>query len=237
MRSSFLSLVAPMAAAAALWPAAVQAVVVLGFERINLVYPSTSAADVQGFYGGGSSSVGSSGTNFGITFGPDAVAVCLNPLGGNCSNASAGGLSATSSQGALGIASGTSTYFDIPAGFSFAIGFRFAVAAGSLATISTYSGPGGTGTLLNAPLVLLPGAVGCAAYNAVLCPLGPGGYSFPGTAQSVVFTGQPGKVVWDDLTLGFNDPQSPPAVPEPATWALWALGLAALGVRRLRAAV
>jgi hypothetical protein len=61
--------------------------------------------------------------------------------------------------------------------------------------------------------------------------VGPGGYSFSGTARSVVFTGQPGKVVWDDLTLGANDPQPPPPVPEPGTWALLLAGLGLLGAR------
>lgn len=206
------------------------AATVIGFEGVNAVYPSTSFADILGFYGGGTSSQGTSGANLGITFAPNAVAVCLNPLGGSCSNASRGGASATSSQGGLGIGSGTSTYFDVPAGFTFAIGFRYAVAPGSFATISAYSGPGGSGSLLAPPLVLLPGSPGCPAYNAALCPMGPGGYSFLGVAQSVVFTGQPGLVVWDDLTLGANDPQSPSPVPEPAPGWLLGLGLAVLGV-------
>lgn len=219
-------------------PGAARAVVVLGFEGINASYPSTSFASIQGFYGGGSSSQATSGPNLGISFAANAVAVCLNSLSGHCSNASAGGLSLTSAQGGLGLGSGNSTWFDIPAGFSFAIGFRYAVAVGSVATISAYSGPAGTGSLLAPALPLFASAPGCAAYTAQLCPLGPGGYSFAGTAQSVVFTGQVGKVVWDDLTLGANDPQAP--VPEPASAWLWLAGLAlgaAARCRRARAAV
>lgn len=227
MRSFLLAAIVP-ALVPVLFAAPAQAAVVIGFEGVNATYPSTSFADILSFYSGGLSSQGTSGANLGATFAPNAVAVCLNALGGTCSNASRGGASATSGQGGLGIGSGTSTYFDYPAGFTFAIGFRYAVAAGSFATISAYSGPGGTGTLLAPPLVLLPGSPGCPAYNATLCPMGPGGYSFSGVAQSVVFTGQPGQVVWDDLTLGANDPQSP--VPEPASWLLLGLGLAGLGV-------
>lgn len=215
---------------AGLVTATAQAVVVIGFEGINATYPSTSYADILGFYSGGMSSQGTSGANLGVSFAPNAVAVCLNALGGTCSNASRAGSSATSSQGGLGIGSGNSTYFDYPAGFTFAIGFRYAVAPGSFATIAAYSGPGGTGALLAPPLVLLPGSAGCPAYNATLCPMGPGGYSFTGVAQSVVFTGQPGHVVWDDLTLGANDPQSPSPVPEPASGLLFGLGLAGIGV-------
>ena len=212
-----------------------QALVVLGFEGVNATYPSTTPADIAGFYGGGVSSQGTSGVNHGINFSSNAIAVCLNAVAGSCSNASRGGLSVTSSQGALGLASNGSAWFDVPAGFTFAIGFSYAVLPGSLATIAAYSGPAGTGALLAPPLVLTPGSAGCAAYNAILCPLGPGGYSFTGTAQSVVFTGQAGKVVWDDLTLGANDPQPPPAIPEPATALLWLAGLSAIAAARRRA--
>jgi len=215
--------------AAWLLPAVASALPVIGFERVNAVYPSSSYADILGFYSGGLSSQGTSGVNLGATFSANAVAVCLNAVGGNCSNASRGGLSVTSSEGALGISVGNSVYFDYPAGFTFAIGFSYAVAQGSFATISAYSGLGGSGSLLSPALPLFPGAAGCPAYNAALCPLGPGGYSFSGTARSVVFTGQPGKVVWDDLTLGANDPQPPPPVPEPGTWVLLAVGLAMAG--------
>lgn len=213
------------------------ATTVLGFERVNAAYPSTNYAGILGFYAGGTSSQGTSGTNFGITFAANAVAVCLNAVGGSCSNASAGGLQPTSGQGALGIGSGTSTYFDIPAGFSNAIGFRYALRQG-VATIAAYSGLGGTGTLLSAaPLPLFNIAAGCPAYNATECPFGPGGLSFSGTALSVVFTGVPGDVVWDDLTLGFNDPQSPPSVaivPEPASWTLMVAGFGLAGSRLRR---
>jgi hypothetical protein len=217
--------------AALLLPAAASALPVIGFERVNAAYPSASFADILGFYSGGLSSQGTSGVNLGATFSASAVAVCLNAVGGSCSNSSRGGLSVTSSEGALGIGAGPSVYFDYPAGFTFAIGFSYAVAPGSFATIAAYSGLGGSGSLLSPPLPLFPGAAGCLAYNAALCPLGPGGYSFSGTARSVVFTGQPGKVVWDDLTLGANDPQPPPPVPvpEPGTWMLMGLGLVLVG--------
>ena len=216
------------------------ATTVLGFERVNASYPSTNSADILGFYAGGTSSQGTSGTNFGITFAANAVAVCLNAVGGSCSSASAGGLQPTSGQGALGIGSGTSTWFDIPTGFTNAIGFRYAIRTGT-ATIAAYSGLGGTGSLLSAaPLSLFNVAAGCPAYNAAECPFSPGGLSFNGVAMSVVFTGVPGDVVWDDLTLGFNDPQSPPPVaslPEPASWVLFVVSFGVAGARLRRRAV
>ena len=223
---------------AALMPVPGHALVVIGFEGINVTYPTTNYANILSFYDGGTSSQGTSGSNFGATFAANAVAVCLNDPGGNCSNAARGGLSSTSAHGALGISTVNSTYFDYPAGFTFAIGFSYAVAPGSFATISAYSGLGGTGALLAAPLILLPGSPGCPAYNATLCPLGPGGLSFSGTTLSIVFTGLPGDVVWDDLTLGANDPQSPQPVSEPGSLPMLvaALAMSAATMRRRRGA-
>ena len=113
-----------------------QALVVLGFEGVNATYPSSTPADIAAFYAGGVSSQGTSGVNYGINFSPNAIAVCLNAVAGSCSNASRGGLSVTSSQGALGLSSNGSAWFDVPAGFTFAIGFSYAVLPGSLATIA-----------------------------------------------------------------------------------------------------
>lgn len=218
------------------------AVTVLGFEGVNLTYPSATYAKIQNFYDGGTSSVGTSGTNFGISFAGNAVAVCLNALSGSCSNASAGGLSATSGQGALGIDSGGSTYLNFATPYTGLIAFRYQVLSNAFAVIQAFDGPNGTGTALQAPLALfntVPG--GCPTFNAPLCTLGPGGLGGVINAQSIVFSGQPGKFVFDDLTFGGgNDPGSPPAdVPEPETWALLLGGFAVVGtaLRRRRSAL
>ena len=234
---------ASIAAACLLAPAVASAATVLGFERVNLTYPSATYAQIQGFYNGGTSSVGTSGTNFGITFGPKAVAVCLNALGGNCSNASRGGLSATSSQGALGLQGGGSTYLNFASAYTGAIAFSYQVDVGFVGSITAYSGLGGTGAALGSGTLFLfnTNGSGCPAYNAAMCPLGPGGLGVVSGAQSIVFTGAPGHVVFDDLTFGAgNDPLPPPAyVPEPSTWALSLMGFAALGglLRRQRRAL
>jgi hypothetical protein len=222
-------------AAALLAPAAQAAVVVLGFEGVNPTYPSATSAQILTFYDGGASSAATTGTNFGISFASNAVAVCLNKLGGTCSNASRGGLSVTSARAALGIDSGTSTYLDFATAYSGAIAFSYQVAPGFSATIQAFSGLGGTGAALTGPLALFdtnPG--GCPTYNAPLCFLGPGGLGSVVGAQSIVFSGTARKFVFDDLTFGAgNDPLSPPAfshsVPEPAAWALMILGFAGVG--------
>jgi hypothetical protein len=225
-------------------PAAQAAIVVLGFEGVNPTYPSASSAQILSFYSGGTSSAATSGTNFGISFASNAVAVCLNKLGGACSNASRGGASVTSARAALGIDSGTSTYLDFASAYTGAIAFSYQVAPGFSATIQAFSGLGGTGAALTGPLALFdtnPG--GCPAYNAAMCTLGPGGLGSVVGAQSIVFTGVARRFVFDDLTFGAgNDPLPPPAfvrsgTPEPAAWALMILGFGGIGTafRRGRA--
>ena len=65
--------------------------VVLNFEGINSTYPS-GFAFINTFYDGGTSSDGTTGTNYGITFSSNAQAICLNTPGVSCSNTSRGGL-------------------------------------------------------------------------------------------------------------------------------------------------
>ena len=202
---------------------------VVGFERINLAYPSASYAQILNFYNSGTSSAGTSGANYGFAFDANAVAICLNPIGGSCSNASAGGLQPTSSRGALALAADGQAVLDIAAGYTGPVAFRYAVAPGSGGSIALYSGLGGSGTQL-AFVPLFPTAAGCLAYNAAICPLAPGGLGGSGI-MSVVFTGQAGRIVFDDLTFGAgNDPLPPPAAPEPASWALMLAGFGTIGV-------
>jgi len=209
------------------------AATVLGFERINASYPSTNFAQILSFYGGGTSSQATSGPNFGITFAANAVAACMNPLAGHCSTASRNGTSPTSGQGGLEIASGTSTYLDFASAYTGAIAFRYQVAPGFTASIAAFDGLGGTGTQLTPTLLLFTTAGPCPAYNAIMCNLGPGGLGFVSGAKSIVFSGAPGKFVFDDLTFGAgNDPLPPPpfaSVPEPATWSMLLAGFAVLG--------
>jgi hypothetical protein len=241
IRTVSISLAMAVALAAA--PAAHAAIVVLGFEGVNPTYPSATSAQILNFYDGGTSSAATSGTNFGISFASNAVAVCLNKLGGSCSNASRGGLSVTSARAALGIDTGTSTYLDFASAYSGQIAFSYQVAPGFSATIQAFSGLGGTGAALTGPLALFntnPG--GCPTYNASLCTLGPGGLGAVVGAQSIVFTGLAHKFVFDDLTFGAgNDPLPPPAfvrsdTPEPAAWTLMILGFGGVGaaLRRRR---
>ncbi len=236
-----MRLIRTIAIAAALLAggSAARAATVLGFEKVNLTYPQSTYASILNFYNGGTSSDGTSGTNFGISFSSDAVAVCMNALGGSCSNASRNGTSPTSSQGGLGMKTGAATmYLDFTAPYTGFIAFRYQV-TGFPVSIQAFDGPGGSGTALTSALILTPTAGPCPAYNALMCNLGPGGLGSVTNAKSLVFVGLPGHFVFDDLTFGAgNDPLDPPAgAPEPAAWAMMLLGFGGMGaaLRRRRA--
>lgn len=200
--------------------------VVLNFEGINSTYPS-GYAFINNFYNGGTSSDGTTGTNYGITFSSNAQAICLNTPGVSCSNTSRGGLGDPNSQeGGLFFLSGSNTFMDDPSGFT--TGFSlFYTAIYNPGSLSVYSGVDGTGTLL-ATLDLPLTASNCAStYSAGFCPFVPIGVAFSGTAESISFAGVANQIVFDDVTFGSSTPGNPSTVPEPSTIVLMLTALGA----------
>lgn len=210
------------------------AVVSLNFEDINATYPS-GYANILEFYNGGTSSDGTTGTNYGISFGDNALAICLNTSTGNCSNTSRGGVGDPASQkGGLFFLAGSQTYLNYAAGFT--TGFSFNYSGAFTGSVDVYDGLNGTGTLL-ASVAVVPNLVGCGSpYNAGFCPFGPSGVNFSGTARSISFGGVANQIVFDDITFGSAIPGG--TVPEPASWALMIAGFSMVGAaaRRRRTA-
>jgi hypothetical protein len=206
-------------------------VIVLNFEGINATYPS-GYAQVLDFYNGGTSSDLTSGTNYGIGFTDNALAICLNTPGFSCSNTSRGGLGdPASAEGALFFLSGSATYMNVAAGFDTGFSF-FYTAINEVGSVSVYDGLNGTGNLLGT-LSLPTTASACdPIYGAGFCPFYPGSLAFSGTAMSVSFAGVANQVVFDDVTFGSTTPG--PTVPEPASLALLGAGLFGIGVLRYR---
>lgn len=243
--SRFSQLCAATAFAAISATGASASVIVLDFEGIYSTYPS-AANDVfvRDFYNGGTSSAGTSGTDFGVGFSDNALALCLNTPGVECSAASRGGQGDPNSQrGALFFATGSETFMNVAAGFT--TGFSFFYSAVSQAgSISVYDGLGGTGSLL-ASLNLPTTSSSCASeFNAPFCPFVATGVGFSGTAKSVSFAGVANQIGFDDITFGSVTPGDPgnggfTPIPLPAAGWLLLGGLGLLGTlsrRRDRAA-
>jgi hypothetical protein len=205
------------------------AAVVLDFEGVNATYPS-GYAQVSGFYNGGTSGDGTSGTNYGIEFTSNALAICLNSETVFCSNTSRGGLAPGSDKGALfWIDDASATYMNVAAGFD--TGFSFYYTAPYYGgSVSVYDGLNGTGTLLATLDLGLTASTCSGAYGATYCPFVASGIAFAGVAKSVSFAGTANYIVFDDVTFG----SITPGVPEPTTYALFGLGLAGLAYARRR---
>jgi PEP-CTERM motif-containing protein len=206
------------------------AVITLDFENIA-PYPNNNDVFVQDYYNGGTSSIGTSGTNYGISFSSNSLAICLNSTSVTCSNTSRGGLDPASDEGGLFFLTGSESIMNVAAGFDTGFAFNY-VSLSNPGSVSVYDGLDGTGNLL-ATINLSPNAGSCPGYNAGFCPFSPIGVGFAGTAKSVSFAGVANQIVFDDITFGAV---APPTVPVPATVALLGLGLAGLGWTRRKKA-
>jgi len=233
MMTKLKTAAAALAACFVLAVPAQAAVITLDFEDVNATYPS-GFAFVDDFYDGGTSSDGTTGTDFGIQFSDNAQAICLNSTSVFCSNTSRGGIGNPNSQeGGLFFLSGAETFMNVAAGFDTGFSF-FYTAISQLGSISVYDGLNGMGNLL-ATLNLATTPTGsCSAYNAGFCPFVASGIGFAGTALSVSFAGVANQIVFDDVTFGSvtPDPISPIPLPAGGLLLLTALGGAAALRRR-----
>jgi len=208
-------------------------VVVLNFENIA-PYPNGNDVQILDYYNGGTSSIGTSGTDYGVSIGDNGYVLCLNTPGVICSNTSRGGLAPGSEYGGLVFFSGSQTYVNVAAGFDTGFSFYYA-APNTPGAVTVYDGLNGTGNVLAVLDLGLTPSTCSGDYNAAYCPFVAAGVAFDGIAQSIGFGGVANFIVFDDITFGSDTPGNP-GVPEPTTWAMMIGGLALTGaaLRRRR---
>jgi hypothetical protein len=170
---------------------------VQGATSLNFVLPDNSGVEsILNYYNGGADQNGAIGPNYGITFGPDALALDNYPNSeSNVGNEPGGGDS-------MIFLSGAGDVMDVAGGFTG--GFSFYEASASPGSVTVYSGPDGTGSVL--ATLTLPGT-GLNPNEPYYGIWDPVGVSFSGTAESAIFSGSANYIAFADVTLGSGTPQ------------------------------
>lgn len=188
MRKLILSAAAALAGFTA--PAAAD-VIVLDFEGLD------DLEAIGGFYNGGTRENGTSGTDLGIEFSGDTLAVIDQDAGGSGNFANEPSPDTVSF-----FLSGDRAVMNVAAGFEEGFSFFYTTLTED-AFVNVYSGLDGTGGIL-ATLVLSPNSATCSGDpTGEFCGFEAIGASFVGVALSVAFDGVADQVAFDDITFGF----------------------------------
>ena len=195
----------------------------LNFQYLKNLEP------IANFYNGGRGGLGSyAGYNhdFGVTFSSNTLGL-RSYLNGGSSNFAATPLGTP----AVFFSSGSSGYMDVVNGFT--TGLNFFYTSLTPITVTVWSAPNGTGSVLATIVLNVNGGPpgGCSS-PVLYCNWSDIAVAFSGTARSVTFTGPANYLGITDITVG----STRTAIPEPTTLLLFGTGLVGLASLKLRRA-
>jgi len=195
-------------------------VITLDFEGVG------NTASINDFYNGGTDSQGNSGFDYGVGFGSDALACVDSDVGGSC-----GFANEPTNDTVMFFLSGSSV---LNYGEGFDTGFSFYYSSSAIVSIDVYSGLGLTGDKLGSiDLAANWKDNGCSGDpTGAFCNWDIGSLNFAGTAMSIDFGGAANNVGFDNITFGSTDAGT--GVPEPSTFAFFALALFGLVSRKVQ---
>jgi len=173
---------------------------------------ATSFSSVNDFYNGGTDGAGASGSNYGIAFGGDALALSNDALGPYFSNAPTAGtvLNPVGNNAALNSFNG----FTGQASFFYS--------ASNATSVSIFSGLDGTGSMLGTFSLLANSQNGCS--DTAFCNWDLASINFDGVAKSIQFGSAAGVAGFDNVSVT--------PVPLPAAAWLMLSGLGGMGLFR-----
>jgi hypothetical protein len=213
-----------------------RSLVALGVTLLFPVFLQAQSMDFEGlknneqileFYNGGTGSMGSSGSNIGVSFGMGALALIDADDGGtgNFENNPSGSTVAF-------WLSGSGLNMNVANGFTG--GFSFFYSSSTAATVNVWSGLNATGNLMAAINLGANWNTDCLPYGpgrtGSYCNWDPIGVAFAGTAMSVDFGGTADQTGYDNITFA----ATPVGVPEPGSLALLFSGIVGIGFVRGR---
>ena len=153
------------------------------------------------FYDGGFGGFGSGpGPDYGISFGPDALALIDADAGGSGNFANE-----PSANTIAFFLTGPGVVMNVKNGFT--DGFSFYYTSARVGTVTVYDGPNGTGNVLaTVPVEKQYNTCGAPDPTGAFSCWTPVGVTFSGTAFSVNFGGSWNQTGFDDITLGSPTP-------------------------------
>jgi hypothetical protein len=163
---------------------------------------------IQNYYNGGTNDAGASGANYGISFGPDALAITNDEFFSYYSNAPTPGVLA---------AVGADAALNLDAGFTGAVSFWYSATENT--SVSIFSGLNGTGAVLATFALLANAQNDCS--DTAYCNWDLASMNLGGIGKSIQFGSTAGVAGFDNVSVS--------EVPLPGAALLLLSGLGGLG--------